>query len=150
MKNLIGLYPGTAYCSVRSCVHNQAADAGSPGVAYEIIDMVRANRLGLTVVDGSMAMEGDGPGMGPVVKMDVIVAGTNPLATDMVAADLMGFKPQNVPTFTEAHKAGMGPTSLDEIEVRGIGPDEARREFARPNLTAWNDIRDVWGVKELK
>jgi uncharacterized protein (DUF362 family) len=150
MKNLIGLYPGTAYCSVRSCVHDQAAAAGSPGAAFEIIDMVRANKLGLTVVDGSMAMEGDGPGEGPVVKMDVIVAGANPLATDMVAADLMGFKPHNVPTFTQAHKAGMGPASLDEIEVRGISRDEARRKFAKPNLAPWNKITEVWGTKELK
>jgi uncharacterized protein (DUF362 family) len=150
MKNLIGLYPGTAYCSVRSCVHEQAADAGSPGVAFEILDMVRANKLGLTVVDGSMAMEGDGPGAGQVVKMDVIVAGTNPLATDMVAASLMGFKPRQVPTFTQAHKAGMGPTSLDGIEVRGISLDEARRKFAKPNVTSWNSIREEWGVKELK
>jgi uncharacterized protein (DUF362 family) len=149
MKNLIGLYPGTAYCSVRSCVHGQAAAAGSPGVAFEIIDMVRANKLGLTVVDGSMAMEGDGPGEGPLVKMDVIVAGTNPLATDMVAADLMGFKPRQVPTFTQAHKAGMEPASLDEIDVRGISPREARRKFAKPNLIAWEDISKIWGVKEL-
>jgi uncharacterized protein (DUF362 family) len=147
MKNLVGLYPGSAYCSVRSCVHDQASAAGSPGVAFEIIDMVRANKLGLTVVDGSMAMEGDGPGVGPLVKMDVIVTGTNPLATDMVAADLMGFKPNKVPTFIEAHKAGMGPASLDEIEVRGISLNEARRKFAKPNLAPWNS---VWGVKELK
>jgi uncharacterized protein (DUF362 family) len=150
MKNLICLYPGTAYCSVRSCVHDQAADAGSPGAAFEIIDMVRANKLGLTVVDGSIAMEGDGPGAGPVVKMDVIVAGANPLATDMVAADLMGFKAHKVPTFTRARKAGMEPTSLDEIEIRGISRDEARRKFAKPNVASWNSMREVWGVKELK
>jgi uncharacterized protein (DUF362 family) len=150
MKNLMGLYPGSAYCSVRACVHDQAADAGSPGTAFEIIDMVRANKLGLTVVDGSMAMEGDGPGEGPLVKMDVIVAGTNPLATDMVAADLMGFKPQRVPTFTEAHKSGLGPTRLDEIEVRGISRDEARRSFAKPNVASWDSIRGIWGVRELR
>jgi uncharacterized protein (DUF362 family) len=150
MKNLMGLYPGAAYCSVRSCVHDQAAAAGSPGVAFEIVDMVRANKLGLTVVDGSMAMEGDGPGEGELLKMDVIVAGVNPLATDMVAADIMGFKPRQIPTFTVAHKAGMGPASLDEIKVRGVSRDEARRKFAKPNMTSWKNIRDVWGVKELR
>jgi uncharacterized protein (DUF362 family) len=150
MKNLIGLYPGTAYCSVRSRVHDQAAAAGSPGVAFEIIDMVRANKLGLTVVDGSMAMEGDGPGEGPLVKMDVIVAGTNPLATDMGAADLMGIKPKQVPTFTQAHQAGMGPTSLDQVEVRGISRADARRKFAKPNLASWPDVSKVWGVRELQ
>ena len=42
--------------------------------------------LGLTVIDGSTAMEGNGPTEGTLVPMNTIVAGTNPLATDMVAA----------------------------------------------------------------
>jgi len=50
MKNLIGLYLGTVYYSVTSWLHGQAANAQSPGIAFEIIDMVRANKLGLVVV----------------------------------------------------------------------------------------------------
>lgn len=41
MKNLIGLCPGTVYASVRAWVHNHAADAGSPGIAFEIVNMGR-------------------------------------------------------------------------------------------------------------
>ena len=67
MKNLIGLYPGTVYQTVRAGVHDHAADAGSPGVAFEILDMVRANKLGLVVIDGSTAMEGNGPSDGVLV-----------------------------------------------------------------------------------
>jgi len=48
--------------------------AGSTGVAYEILDMVKANKLGLTVIDGSMAMEGEGPSNGRLVKIDLIIA----------------------------------------------------------------------------
>jgi len=44
MKNLIGLYAGSVYGTVRSAVHNQAADRGSPGIAYEILDIVRAKQ----------------------------------------------------------------------------------------------------------
>jgi uncharacterized protein (DUF362 family) len=149
MKNLIGLYPGTAYCSVRACVHDQAADAGSPGIAWEIVDMVRANKLGLTVVDGSMAMEGDGPTDGNLVKMDVIIAGTNPLATDMVAANVMGFEPNEIPTFVCAMDVGMQPHSLDQIEVRGEQLSAVRRPFARPTVYRWDDIRYQWGVREI-
>lgn len=149
MKNLIGLYPGTAYCAVRACVHDQAADAGSPGIAWEIVDMVRANKLGLTVVDGSMAMEGDGPTDGSLVKMDVIIAGTNPLATDMIAANVMGFEPNEIPTFVCAMEVGMQPNRLDEIEVRGEQLDTMRRPFARPTLYRWDDIRYQWGVHEM-
>ncbi len=149
MKNLIGLYPGTVYCSVRACVHDRAADAGSPGIAFEILDMVRANKLGLVVIDGSMAMEGNGPTDGELVKMDVIIAGANPLATDLVAANVMGFEPHEVPTFVWANKAGMQPQALDEIEVRGAKIEEVRRNFVRPTLYPWSSVRTQWGVREM-
>ncbi len=148
MKNLIGLYPGTVYCSVRSCVHERAARAGSPGIAYELIDMVRANRLGLVVVDGSTAMEGDGPTGGQLVNMGVIVAGTNPLATDMVAARLMGFDHHEIPTFLVAQEAGMGPAGIEEIEIRGKSISAVERRFARPKLVRWDDISPYWGLPE--
>jgi uncharacterized protein (DUF362 family) len=149
MKNLIGLYPGTVYGTVRAGIHNRAADAGSPGIAFETIDMVRANKLGLVVVDGSTAMEGNGPGDGKLLPMDVIIAGTNPLATDMVAASVMGFKPGKIPTFVWANKAGLGPQSLEEIEVRGEAVSSVKRRFARPQMSTWNEIRASWGVQVM-
>lgn len=149
MKNLIGLYPGTVYYSVRSWMHEQAAHAHSPGIAFEIVDMVRANKLGLVVVDGSMAMEGDGPTGGSLVKMDLIVAGTNPLATDMIAANIMGFEPHEVPTFTWANRVGMRPTGVGDIEVRGERLADVRRPFVKPNVIPWESISKVWGVKEI-
>jgi uncharacterized protein (DUF362 family) len=149
MKNLIGLYPGSVYGSVRAWVHDHAAKAGSQGVASEIVDMVRANKLGLVVVDGSTAMEGDGPTQGSLVKMGVIIAGTNPLATDLVAAQIMGFKTEEIPTFTLAQRAGMKPTSLEEIEVRGEKISNVKRVLKKPAVVPWESISQVWGVKEM-
>ncbi len=149
MKNLIGLYPGTVYYSARSWLHDHCADNNSPGVAFEVIDMVRANKLGLTVVDGSMAMEGDGPTEGRLVKMDVIIAGTNPLATDMVAAKVMGFSTMEIPTLAWSIKSGMTPAKLDEIEIRGETIEAVARPFARPNVVPWNAIRDFWAKEEI-
>jgi uncharacterized protein (DUF362 family) len=91
MKNLIGTYPGTIYGSVRHEVHDQAAHVEGSAVAGAVVDMVRANKLGLVVIDASTAMEGNGPDAGDLVNMNLIIAGTNPLATDMVAANVMGF-----------------------------------------------------------
>jgi uncharacterized protein (DUF362 family) len=149
MKNLIGLYPGTIYYSVRSWLHDQAARARSPGIAFETIDMVRASRLGLTVVDASMAMEGNGPTFGGLVPMNLIIAGTNPLATDIVAADVMGIGVSEVPTFTWAHRVGLGPASVSDIEVRGEALDGVRRPFAKPFVMPWENIAKVWGVQEI-
>jgi len=149
MKNLIGLYPGQVYASVRGWVHDHADRAGSPGVAFETIDMVRANKLGLVVVDASSAMEGQGPTRGRIVNMGLIIAGTNPLATDMVAASLMGFRMREVPTFRWAQEIGMTPESLEEIEIRGEELETVRRRFLKPNIVSWDSISRSWGVKEL-
>ena len=132
MKNLIGVYPGSVYYSVRSFLHDRASEKNSPGITYEIVDMVRASKMGLTVVDASMAMEGNGPSEGELVKMDLIIAGTNPLATDIVAANIMGFEIDEVPTFNWAVKTGMEPSSLNEIEVKGESIASVQREFKDP------------------
>ena len=84
-------------CSVRACMHDVASKVEPSGTAAAVVDMVRANKLGLVVVDASTAMEGSGPWDGKAVKMDLIIAGTNPLATDMVSASLMGFEPSEIP-----------------------------------------------------
>jgi uncharacterized protein (DUF362 family) len=149
MKNLVGLFPGTVYQSIRGHMHDVASKVEPTGASAVVVDMVRANKLGLVVVDGSTAMEGNGPSEGSLVPMGVIVAGTNPLATDMVASSLMGFTPREIPTFAWAVKAGMTPGSLSEIEVRGEPLDKVRRPFAKPTLYAWNDIRALWGAREI-
>src|SRR5208337_2189127 len=149
MKNLVGAFPGTVYQSIRGHMHDVASKVEPTAASAVVVDMVRANKLGLVVVDGSMAMEGNGPSTGLTFKMDVIVAGTNPLATDMVAASVMGFEPTEIPTFWWANKAGMKPTSLHEIEIRGEPLDRVRRPFVKPQLYAWNAIRSVWGAKEI-
>jgi uncharacterized protein (DUF362 family) len=94
MKNLVGVFPGTEYCAVRACMHDLAATVEPSGTAAAVVDMVRANKLGLVVVDASTAMEGQGPSQGTPVKMGLIIAGTNPLATDIVSASLMVFEPE--------------------------------------------------------
>ncbi len=81
--------------------------------------------------------------------MDLIIAGTNPLATDMVAANAMGFEPDQIPTFVWAHKTGMQPQRLEEIEIRGEKVASVRRNFARPQLASWNAIRSLGGNQEM-
>ncbi len=149
MKNLMGVLPGTVYCAPRVPVHDQALEAGSPEIAFEVVDLVRANKLGLVVIDGSMAMEGKGPTHGRLIEMNVIIAGTNPLATDMVGASVMGFEPDEIPMFVWANKVGMRPCGLGEIEVRGQALDSVRRDFKRPRIISWDVIRDLWGGREV-
>jgi uncharacterized protein (DUF362 family) len=149
MKNLIGLYPGTEYYAVRSWLHDRAAEAGSPGVAYEVIDINNAVKTGLSVIDASTAMEGNGPSDGTLVDMGLIIAGTCPLATDMVGSLLMGFELNEIPAIVLAHKSGMVPAALDDIEIRGLAIDQCKHQFVKPNIYKWANINKFWGVKEL-
>jgi len=149
MKNLIGAYPGSVYQSVRGRMHDATAKVEPSGTAAAIVDIVRANKVGLVVIDGSSAMEGEGPMSGSVVPMETIVAGTNPLATDIVAASLMGFRPAEVPTFIWANKAGLRPERLEDIEIRGLSIESVRRPFVRPRILPWNIVRTFWAPREL-
>jgi len=150
MKNMIGLYPGVVYCCPKRFAHDRSAEVEPSGTNAAIIDMVQANKLGLVVIDGSMAMEGQGPTGGSLVKMDLIIAGTNPLATDIVAASIMGFEPGEVPQFEWAEKAGMGPTTLNEIEVRGEKINGVRRKLVRADVVPWAGISESFATHELK
>lgn len=149
MKNLIGAYPGTVYGSLRSLVHDDAEKVEKSAVAGMVVDMVRACKLGLVVIDGSMAMEGNGPENGNLVRMNVIIAGTNPLATDMVAARVMGFYPEEIPTFLWANDAGMQPQRMTQIEVRGETIASVRRKFVRAKIVPWSTARNTFGAQEL-
>jgi uncharacterized protein (DUF362 family) len=140
MKNLIGLYPGTVYGNLRAEVHDAALAKGSDAISYEIVDMVRANpKFGLTVIDCSTAMEGNGPSGGSPRKMDLIIAGTNPLATDVVAASVMGFDPKEIQQLYLAHSLGMGPIKLSDIEVRGARVRNVKQDFEKPVLQPWTE-----------
>ena len=143
MKNLVGVYPGQKYGTVRSLVHSEAAKIEPSGMASMVVDMVRANKLGLVVIDASTAMQGQGPSVhqgGQLARMDLIIAGTNPLATDMVGAAAMGFQPEEISTFAWAWKAGMAPISIDEIEIRGEKIADVAQSFIRPAVIPWENI----------
>jgi len=83
-------------------------------------------------------MEGNDPAAGALVDMNVIVAGTTPLATGIATAALMGFEPLEIPTFACANQ--IKPERLDPIEVRGHAISELRRVFVRPQISRWDGV----------
>jgi len=52
----------------------------------------------------------------------------------------MGFHPEEISTFVWAWKAGMTPTGLNEIEIRGTELNAVRRNFLRPTVYPWDAI----------
>ena len=62
-----------------------------------------------SVVDGVVAMEGNGPVAGTAKPVGYIVVGSNPLAADMVCTRLMGFDYQRLPMLYRAFEQTQYP-----------------------------------------
>jgi len=84
------------------------------------------------VVDAVVAMEGEGPTTGDPVDLGLIIAGEDAATIDLVATALMGWDPMEVGTNFIAAERGLGPRSIDEVELVGLPIDEAARPFKRP------------------
>jgi uncharacterized protein (DUF362 family) len=71
------------------------------------------------VMDGTTAGNGPGPRtMTPVVK-NVILASTDQVSIDAVAAKLMGFEPLDIAYIRLAHERGLGVGQTHDIEIVG-------------------------------
>ena len=75
----------------------------------------------LGVVDGHVAMEGEGPIYGSAVPWGFAAASRDALALDYVVCKMMGVEPADVGYLYYAGRAGWGAFSEEEIEVVGGG-----------------------------
>lgn len=66
--------------------------------ARMLIDLNQYVKPRLYIMDGITAMEGNGPGSGDPVAMNLILMSTDPVALDSVFARLVYLKPEMVPT----------------------------------------------------
>jgi len=149
LKNIgIGGYPGMMYGTVRSLVHQEGIKLEPTGTSAVTVDMVKANKLGLSVIDATTAMQGQGPSTnfgGSLVDMNLIIASKNALAADMVAANIMGFEPIEIDTFKWAWKAGMNPSNINDIQIVGDKIEKVRQQFERPRVVPYAMIADWYG-----
>ncbi len=52
----------------------------------------------MNLIDGIIAMEGAGPTHGQARPVGWLLASTDPVALDVIAATIMGFNPARIPT----------------------------------------------------
>ena len=93
-----------------------------------------------TVMDGTIAGDGAGPRtMIPRVK-NLILAATDSVAIDAIAAQLMGFDPMSIPFLRMAHERGLGIADPRHIEL--VGDDVSMENFGfqtKKSLVIWGD-----------
>ena len=118
MKNMFGLLPD----KFKGKFHMN-------GISKVVVDINTVIKPALTVIDGFVAMEGKGPTDGTPVKMDLIIAGKDVVATDATAARVMGFDPHEISHIRTAAQKGLG--NIDNIEIVGSKLEDVKRVFKR-------------------
>lgn len=86
MKNPMGILPRPD----RRAMHTF-------GIDQCIVDMNRGIKPDLTIVDGSVGQDGEGPLYGDKTDLQVLVAGRDSLAVDLVCCQVVGVKPRDIP-----------------------------------------------------
>jgi uncharacterized protein (DUF362 family) len=118
MKNMFGLLP-----------EKFKAKYHARGINKVIVDINTVIKPVLTVIDGFVGMEGKGPIDGPPVKMDLVIAGKNVVATDATGCRVMGINPYDIPHLRRASEKGLG--NIDNIDVLGEKIENVARAFKR-------------------
>jgi len=100
------------------------------GIDKVIVDINSVLRPSLVIIDGFVAMEGQGPVSGDPVRMDLVVAGEDAVATDATAARVMGFDPNMIYHIRRCYEKGLG--EIDRIRILGERLESVKRNFRPP------------------
>jgi ferredoxin len=84
-----------------------------------LVDLYRKVSPELTLMDGIVAMEGNGPQTGDPRELRLISASADAAALDAVICEIVGLKRERMPTTLAAEEMGAGHTKLEEISVAG-------------------------------
>lgn len=113
-KNLFGCVAGPAKGQWHYTVGRDYTSFA--GLLVEIAFTVRAD---LHILDGIVGMDGNGPTHGRPRKLNLLIAGTNPIAVDRVAVAALQLNPAQFPIFTAADSLGIPGVEMAEIELAG-------------------------------
>lgn len=132
--------------------------------ARMLIDLNACVKPRLFIMDGVVAMEGNGPGSGEPVPMNVLLFSEDAVALDSVFARLVYLKPELVPTNYHGEKMGYGVWQEERIEV--ITPDGIQdmnsvvQQFGNPKFDVdrreirtggkWNKIARAFNLFQKK
>lgn len=111
VKNLFGCVPGP-----RKALWHLRAGEDRRLFAQVLVDLYQIVKPPLTVLDGIVGMEGNGPNSGHPIPLGLILASNDALSIDQVVCDLLGISRKALPTNRVALEQGIG---RDEIDVLG-------------------------------
>jgi uncharacterized protein (DUF362 family)/Pyruvate/2-oxoacid:ferredoxin oxidoreductase delta subunit len=133
VKNLFGCIPGP-----KKPLWHLKAGKDQKTFARILVDIYEVIRPSLTVLDGIVGMEGNGPNSGRPVPLGLILASGDSLSLDQIVCDLLGISRESLLTNRVAFEQGMG---RDPIDVMGEKIEDLRiSHFQFPTLSQpnWN------------
>ena len=126
MKNFFGVVPSAIYGWPKNLLHYK-------GIDQSIVELNRIIRHSFAIVDGIVAMEGNGPIQGTPVDAGVVVMGKDVAAVDATCARLMKLDPLKIKYLKESAALripGLGAIEEAQIEQRGETIGSLSRPFA--------------------
>lgn len=114
VKNLFGAVVGAA----KPAWHLQAGEDREL-FARMLLELYQIRPPDLTIVDAIVGMEGDGPGSGDPCRVGLLLAGDNPLAVDVIAAEIAGIPKGLLYVERQAERLGLPGVDRSKISIAG-------------------------------
>ncbi len=137
VKNLYG-----CICGAKKAV-GHAQYPSSEVFADMLADLNKCVHPRLHIMDGIVAMEGNGPTSGVPRPMNVMLFSADPVAMDTVFCALISLDPATVPTCVSGEKYGVG--TMREGRIRVMTPEgeitckEAAAKYGQPDFDVRRD-----------
>ena len=121
--------------------------------AKMLVDLNKCVKPRLFIMDGVIAMEGNGPASGDQVPMKVLLISTDPVALDSVFCELVYLNPAYVPTNTNGEKMGLGNMSRENIQIIDesgkISFDQAIKIYGNKDFVVNRKNPSFWRINSL-
>lgn len=140
VKNNFGIIPGLSKVGFHGS-HPKRED-----FADVVLDLTQFLAPRLSIMDGILAMEGEGPGAsGTPRQVGLLLIAENPLALDVAAAELMGLPRDSNPLLLAAQRRGLTPNRAEDVALIGGSWEELRIPDYRFPANVRRDLMEFLG-----
>ncbi len=113
VKNMFGSIPGI----VKFEMHSRFPDYGDfSEMLVDLCELICKRTDFISVTDGIVAMEGNGPTAGTPRKLGALIVSANPFAADVVSSHLIG-RDGRITTVNNAAARGLSPAGIEGVNV---------------------------------
>ena len=113
VKNMFGIVPGV----VKAEYHLNMRDYDD--FANALVDICLCGAPVLSVMDGIVGMEGEGPSAGTTRQVGALMVSASPYHLDKTACALIGIAPADVPVLKACIARGICGEGLEDVEIMG-------------------------------